>query len=672
MQSSLNPTSIHYHIATHDTHAHLYHVNLEIAQPATTQHVSLPVWVVGSYLVREFAKHLQDLQVTQGERVLQAVQVDKCSWQIDCLPEYDANAALPLSIRYSIYALDESVRGAWLDAERGFFNPTCLCLRVEGKEDNPHSLSLSPPTTSTDTNRSGNGLPWCVATGATLQKHSKHKAEKNTTNHDAHPHATANLHSRGFGVYLFKNYDELLDSPFEMGTFWRGQFKSKHGVVHEMVVTGALPSLDAARLLQDTKAICETQWDFWHDTSSITSIKPIPPFKRYVFLINAHTKNYGGLEHRNSTALVVPRADLPRIHTTPVAEYAQFLGLISHEYFHTWNVKRLRPFELVDIDYNVENYTELLWFFEGFTSYFDDLLLCRAKCIDVGAYIQLLQKTIQKVQSQFGRNVQTVAQSSFDAWTKYYRPDANSGNATTNYYTKGSLVALCLDLSLRQETNHTVTLNHVMRALWQRCTAHGSGDKSKNGGMRERDLLLVLEELTERDWTPQLQQWVHGTQELPLQSLLEKQGILMKKTAPDHTHLSTWLWCNFGLQMQSTTTLAVLRHSAAEQAGFCVGDVWLSLEYTTQTHEKQHNTSTSTNQHWHIQQTSDIALHLSPLLHATYSGVCTAWVARNGRVLPLVLVLQTTKTTPATTCATDWTLHINNPMWVERWVCDSI
>jgi predicted metalloprotease with PDZ domain len=213
---------------------------------------------------------------------------------------------------------------------------------------------------------------------------------------------------------------------------------------------------------------------------------------------------------------------LPRLSgdnvTKPSDGYTTLLGLISHEYFHTWNVKRLRPAEFTHYNYAEENYTELLWFFEGFTSYFDDKLLRRSGLIDDAQYLRLLNKTINQVLQTPGRKVHTVAQSSFEAWTKYYLQDANSPNLTVSYYTKGALVALCLDLSLRQHgvRNHSVTLDDVMRGLWKRCKA---------GPMQEADLLEVLKELTGRSWRNELNAWVHSTRELPLEKLLTAHGV---------------------------------------------------------------------------------------------------------------------------------------------------
>ena len=557
---------IHYHVEPSDLHAHIFRITLTIARPAARQEVSLPVWIPGSYLVREFSKNLQGLEARQGKQTLQLTQCDKHRWQADC------DTRKPLVLAYSVCAYDTSVRTAWLDASRGFFNGTSLCLRVEGQEKRKHTLDIASTPATTD---------WSVATGLTPVKTDKN----------------------GFGLYAAANYDELVDCPVEMGSFWTGRFTAC-GVPHRFVVAGAAPSFDGKRLLEDTRKICEAAIRFWHGDGHK------PPFKNYLFMLNAVGDGYGGLEHRNSTALICGRRDLPRSgETRPQEGYTTLLGLISHEYFHSWNVKRLRPSEFTGYDYTRENYTEMLWFFEGFTSYYDDLLLRRAGLIDDAAYLKLITKTVNQVLQTPGRTVQTVAQASFDAWVKYYRQDENTPNATVSYYTKGSLVALCLDLALRREGR--TTLDDVMRALWQR---------SAGGPMSEADLRAVLRELGGRAFDEELDQWVHSTAELPLAQLLAGQGVALKAEKPQ-------LAQRLGLRVAENHSVhikTVLRGSAAERAGMNAGDEWLGVEVKGQS--------------WRITKLDDVAF---------YAGSHTnleALVARDGRLLRLPLQLPDTGT----------------------------
>ena len=582
MTPAARAASIHYRVEAADLHAHLYRVTLQIDEPAAQQQVSLPVWIPGSYLVREFSKNLQRLAARQDGRPVALQQLDKCSWQIECVP------SSPLVLSYEVYAFDNSVRTAWLDAQRGFFNGTSLCLKVHGQEHVVHSLELAPVS----------AMPqWQAATGL-----APHKVGK-----------------RGFGTYLAADYDELVDCPVEMGAFWSGEFKAA-GVPHRLVVAGVTEAFDGDRLLADMHKICETQIRFWHERKR-------PPYKHYLFLMNAVDDGYGGLEHRNSTALIAARRDLPRLGDARASEgYVTLLGLISHEYFHTWNVKRLRPAEFTHYDYGRENYTQLLWFFEGFTSYYDDLLLRRAGVIDDATYVKLLNKTINQVQQTPGREVQAVAQASFDAWVKYYRQDENTPNATVSYYTKGALVALCFDLTLRAEGQ--TTLDDVMRALWLRCKA---------GPMTEADFATVLRELGGRTFTRELAAWVHGTRELPLSDLLGAQGIVALDEPAQLQQRLGIRSTETGGQVQIKT---VLRGGAAEQAGIAANDEWLGVEVADQA--------------WRITKLDDL------LLYAGNHRKLTAIVARDRRLMRLDLSL------PA--AATTWRLVLRDEARAQPWL----
>ena len=525
-------SAIHYTVEAADLRAHLFRVTLTIAQPQALQTLSLPVWIPGSYLVREFSKNLQHLSAKQGRRSVPITQQDKCTWAIACKSEQ------PLVLSYEVYAFDHSVRTAWLDSQRGFFNGTSVCLQVHGQEQAPHHLQLQAVKSQPS---------WQAATGL----------------------APLKIDKKGFGLYQAANYDTLVDCPVELGPFWSGSFNAC-GVPHRFVVAGALPSFDGDRLLADTQKICEAAIGFWHGSGKAGGKQT--PHHNYLFMLNAVHDGYGGLEHQNSTALICKRDDLPRhngLSSSPRNRegYTTLLGLISHEYLHTWNVKQLRPDAFSRYDYSQENYTQLLWFFEGFTSYYDDILLRRARLIDDATYIQLLGKTIAQVQQTPGRHVQSVAQSSFDAWVKYYRQDENTVNATVSYYTKGALVALCLDLTLRREFKREGhTLDTVMRGLWKRCKA---------GPLREQDLLDELQAVTGRCWTGEIQRWVHSTQELPLRELLTEHGIQVDAETSGMAQ-------RLGLRVSeiggSVQVKGVLRASAAETAGLAAGDEWLGLE----------------------------------------------------------------------------------------------
>ncbi|WP_293224284.1 peptidase M61 [Ottowia sp.] len=578
---------IHYRVEAADLHGHRYAVELRIAKPAAEQTVSLPVWIPGSYLVREFARHLNGLTARQGDAACALRQLDKCSWRIDCDPRQ------PLLLRYEVYAFDASVRTAWLDAERGFFNGTSLLLRVHGQDGGAHQLTVPAPKAAPH---------WQLATAMTPRR----------------------VDARGFGDYVARDYDELVDHPVELGAFWSGAFEAC-GVPHRFVVAGAPASFDGARLLRDAQTVCETAIRFWHPEGA-------PPHDHYVFMLNAVEDAYGGLEHRASTALICKRADLPRIGAPDSAVaagegYVTLLGLISHEYFHTWNVKRLKPIEFAPYDYTRENPTELLWFFEGFTSYYDDLLLRRAGLIDDATYCKLLTKTANQVLQAPGRRVQSVAQASFDAWLRYYRPDENTPNSTISYYTKGALVALCLDLTLRGEDR--ATLDEVMRALWRRC---------QGGPLREDDVAAVLAELGGRSYAPELAAWVHGTDELPLERLLTAQGVqVLQDPAPLAQALGLRVAEQAGI-----TVKVVLDGGPAAAAGLAAGDEWLGLEVpdpAPRGARPARKGAAASASAWRLRRLDELPLFAGPQRQVT------ALVAREQRLLRLPLTLPAPTTT---------------------------
>ena len=522
---------ITYRIDATDVRAHLYRITLTIPAPAAEQRLSLPVWIPGSYLVREFARHLSALAARQGERDLPVVQLDKASWTVQTEGRAD------LTVTYNIYAFDTSVRAAFLDADRGFFNGTGLLLKVDGADGGAHRVELR-------------ALPdgWQVATAM-----------------DA-----VDVDAGGRGTYQAANYDELVDHPVELGRFWRGTFTAA-GIAHAFVVAGALPDFDGERLLADSARICETQIRFWHGPAGGGAR---PPFERYLFLLNAVEEGHGGLEHRASTALIASRRDLPRGDVSgqegsvekaePSDGYVNLLGLISHEYFHAWNVKRLMPRGFERYDYARENYTDLLWFFEGFTSYYDDLFLLRSGLIDESRYLKLVARTIGNVASTPGRLVQSVAAASFDAWVKYYRNDENTPNATISYYAKGALVGLAFDLTLR--AGGSGSLDDVLRRLWS---------ASAGGPIDEGDIAAALEASGGRSFAAELAAWVHGIDELPLRTLLDGAAIEWQAGPPT---VAQRLAVRVGESaLTGVKVTHVLRGGAAEAAGLAAGDEVLAI-----------------------------------------------------------------------------------------------
>ena len=589
--------AVRYRVELPEPHTHLYRITLTVARPQPLQLLALPVWIPGSYLVREFSRHLQHLVARQSTRVCPMRQLDKCSWEVDC--ESDQ----PLELHYEVYARDDSVRAAWLDAQRGFFNGTSLFLRVEGQAGLPHLLELVGGPQR---------LSWQVATSLVPWK----------------------VDRRGWGCYLAQDYDELVDCPVELGAFWSGGFVAA-GVPHRMVVAGAPAGFDAQRLLADSQRVCAAAIQFWHGGKRGSAARA--PQRTYLFMLNTVEDGCGGLEHRDGAALVAARKDLPRLaNGAPVQRqpdgYTTLLGLISHEYFHAWNVKRLRPAEFARYAYGQENYTRLLWFFEGFTSYYDDLLLRRARLLDDAQYLRLLGKTINQVLQAPGRLVQSLAQASFDAWVKFYGPDENTPNATVSYYSKGACIALCLDLSLR--AHGKVTLDDVMRGLWRRCAG---------GPMTEQDLRDELHESTGRPWGRELDAWAHGTRELPLQELLEQHGVAVIEEPAQPAQA---LGLRVAEQASGIVVKTVLRGGAAERAGFAAGDEWLGIEVG-----RGHLARS-----WRLLRLDELALY------AGAARAVTALVARDRQLLRVPLRLPQGQTS--------WKLTVRDASLLGRWLDD--
>jgi predicted metalloprotease with PDZ domain len=527
--------AIAYTIVARDLGGHLFDVTMTVAAPAPDGQVfALPAWIPGSYMIREFARNIVRIRAESNGAEVGLTKLDKHTWKA-------APCAGPLTLWYEVYAWDLSVRAAHLDQTHGFFNGTSVYLRALGQEEVPHQVDIQRPADPAAAN-------WRVAT--------------------ALPELGARRY--GFGTYIAANYDELIDHPVEMGDFALATFKA-HGIAHDIVVTGRVPNLDMARLQADLKAICETQIAFFEPSTRRA------PMERYVFLTLAVGDGYGGLEHRASTALICARADLPSSATPKPAEpgegYLKFLGLCSHEYFHTWNVKRIKPAAFAPYDLQVENYTPLLWLFEGFTSYYDDLMLVRAGIIGEQAYFKLLAKTVGSVLRGSGRTKQSVADSSFDAWSKYYRQDENAANAIISYYTKGSLIALAFDLTIRARTGGAKSLDDVMLALWQR---YGRDFYPSVGrGVTEAEVEALFDEVTGLKLRSTFERYVRGTDDLPLAKLYAPFGV---KLVDERKSGRPSIDAGIGRDNAGAKLINVHEGGPAHQAGLSAGDVIIAVD----------------------------------------------------------------------------------------------
>ncbi|UGQ27234.1 M61 family metallopeptidase [Acinetobacter calcoaceticus] len=506
---------LHYQIEFDDYKQHLVHVTIRfLANP--NQELWLPTWIPGSYLIREFSKHIESVKAyDEAGRMLDIKKTSKNRWRL-----FNTDHEL-MTIEYDVYAYDLSVRGAYVDQTRLYINPACVCLALEGQEQSACEVEVFLPDELKH---------FQLATGLASKSLVK-------------------------GRFTLKadHYDQLIDSPFELADQSRFGFET-HGIEHEFVISGP-HNANIDRLKADIEKICAAEINMFGSA----------PFKNYTFMTMATGNSYGGLEHCNSTSLITPRDDLPKSNepTEPSKDYQRFLGLCSHEYFHSWLVKFIRPENFANYNLHQEGYTSLLWIFEGFTSYYDDLILLRSGVISQKSYLDLLKAQIDRYLQNPGRFVQTVAESSFDAWIKFYRQDENSNNAGTSYYNKGSLVALCLDLGLRLRGS---SLDALMRRLYE---------NTQNGmQVNERTIFDLCKELTGDNWIEQINHLINTTDELPLDQLLPEFGLSYRVK----TDKSLPLGLKLVDKPEGVLVQSARRESAGAKAGISANDVIIAID----------------------------------------------------------------------------------------------
>lgn len=451
---------------------HIYRVKLTFSPSHTTYLLKMPTWIPGSYMIREFSKQLNSIKAYQ-KTLLKIAQLTKNSWQI-C----DIAPGEIITIEYDIYAAEIGIRTAYLDFNRGYFNPTSLCLSVVDCENLPHLIEVK-------------SLPdnWAIATSLVKTAH----------------------HS-----YLAVNYAELIDSPFELGDFIKFEFEID-GVLHYLILSGTIVPFNEARLIADIGKICQYQIKLFANQI---------PYGNYTFILNLTGEVYTGLEHHASTLLMAPFYALPNLQGSNDDDYHKLLGLISHEFFHTWNVKQIKPQAFMPYNLDTENYTSLLWWFEGVTSYYDDLVLYRTGIIDQSKYLNIIVENLNSVYKYNGVNVQSLAESSFNAWTKYYRQDENSPNSVVSYYVKGALVTMCLDLLIRQNSNYS--LDDVMRHMYKLYLEN-------NSGIAENSIARLIFDATGVNLADFINLASQTTHMLPFDQIMSKVGLeLIKRTADSY------------------------------------------------------------------------------------------------------------------------------------------
>jgi len=539
VSTEISEAAVVYDVRMKDPGAHLVEVTCRINDPDPDgQTVSIPAWIPGSYMIRDFARHVIAVEAEANGETVAVRKIDKSRWRV-------SPVGGPLLLRADIYAHDLSVRGAYLDLNHAFINGAAVFFRVDGKEDERCVVHVAAPGHIAENE-------WQVATGM----------ERLTgTAYD-------------FGAFVALGYDELIDQPILIGDLLVGEFDVA-GTEHVIAIFGGRDA-DCRRLEKDLQRLCAYHAEFFGG--------PVP-MNRYTFLITAVNKGYGGLEHRNSSALLCARSDLPRPGVAEVdAGYRNFLGLVSHEYFHLWNVKRIRPAEFVPYKLDHEAYTRQLWVFEGITSYFDDLGLLRCGLITPKAYLELLGRSLTAVYQSGGRRRQTLEESSFDAWIKFYKPNENSPNAMVSYYRKGAMVALALDLELRLKSDGQCSLDDVMQALWQKF----GQDSSR--GLPEGGFERLAEEVSGRNLGDFFRQALRTTVDPPVGILLAQFGIRLQMRAREsetdvggtrgkhHDRARAWLGFRTARQGDRSLVKTVISDGPAVKSGLSANDELVAVE----------------------------------------------------------------------------------------------
>ncbi len=511
------PSRQHFIVRMPEPANHLLEVELQIQEvdPELPLRLQLPVWTPGSYLVREYARHVQEFQAATEQGIpLAWRKVDKNTWQID------PPGCSAVKVRYRVYAYELTVRTNHLDLTHAYFNGAALFLYVPGREREPHTLTVIPPKPD-----------WRIATSLRPLISSGDPASGQS--------------------FVAADYDELVDSPVEVGLHQLRSF-AVEGIPHYWVVWGA-GTLDLDRAVADAEKIVRTTAAFFGEL----------PYDRYWFIVHLSPGGFGGLEHKYSTTLNYSGLELHQPD-----QYRRFLSLLAHEFFHTWNVKRLRPSALEKFDYNRENYLECLWFCEGATSYYENVILLRAGILSAEDFLKILAEQIGRLQRTPGRAVQSLRESSFDAWIKLYRPHENSLNSQISYYLKGALVCWLLDLHIRHLSGGRGSLDTALRDLWQR---FGRTEK----GYSDQDLQEAFERAAGADLSPFFAAYVEGTEELDYNAYLHPFGLTLK------AHFSRpnpipYLGLNFNGESNRISTVEM--GSPAQKAGIWAGDELVALD----------------------------------------------------------------------------------------------
>lgn len=502
--------SLQYQVAMPQPESHLFEVTLQVqGWQAPVLDLKMPVWTPGSYLVREYSRHVQNF-TAQAQQPLTWQKLSKNHWRVQTAGQSE------ITVRYQVFANELTVRTNHLDASHGYFNGAALFFYVAGFQDQPLRVTIQPPYPH-----------WQVAT-------SLPSAADQTNTFEA------------------ANFDTLVDSPFEIGQHQLYEF-AVLGKLHQFAIWGQ-GNANVEQILQDMQKIIQTEADLFGGL----------PYDRYLFILHLTSQGFGGLEHKSSCSLIYPRFSFQ-----PEESYYRFLQLVAHEFFHLWNVKRIRPKALEVFDYDVENYTPSLWFSEGTTSYYDILIPLRAGIYDARTYLKNLSKEITRYLTTFGRRVQPLSESSLDAWIKLYRRDANSDNSQISYYLKGEMVTLLLDLLIRSRHGNQRSMDQVLQQLWQ---TFGQPEV----GFTPADLQTVIESVAGIELSDFWHRYLDTTEDLLFNQYLEPFGL--KVEAESIAGLPPFL----GLTVNGDSGRDVIRFveadSPAQRAGIDPEDELLAID----------------------------------------------------------------------------------------------
>ncbi len=502
-----NSLKIEYTVSFIEPQAHYTEMEMKISNLKKKEiEIAMPVWAPGSYLIREFSKNVEGFNVsTSSGEVVGFTKVKKNTWRIKTAGQKE------IIVRYRVYAFEVSVRTSFVDASHAFLSPTGIFMYIKDHLKEPSIVNIKPYKGWTK-----------VSTG--LEP----------------------IAGKPFSYYA-KDYDWLFDSPIEIGNQDTFEFEVA-GVKHEFAMVGG-GNYDKKQLIEDVTKIVKEE----------TSIFGENPNKRYVFIVHHYLNGGGGLEHLNSTVLGAKRNG----YTDP-EKYSSFLSLVAHEYFHLWNVKRLRPIALGPFDYDQENYTTDLWIAEGFTAYYDNMIIQRTRAITEREYLQLLETDINLIANLQGDKIQSVADASFDAWIKYYRPNENSSNSTVSYYNKGALLAVLLDLAIINNSNGERSLDNVLKNTYEEFF------KKKQRGFTSQEFKQALEKELGSSLDDFYNNHVHGTQPLDYNKFLNYAGLeLVERNTVEAPSL--------GLVLNKNLVTKVQRNSPSWESGLNVNDEILAI-----------------------------------------------------------------------------------------------